>query len=235
MLKKTRENIYNLYKILFSQEFKGKLNSYCTDFTILKRDLFSNLSEFIYIYDSCDYVIGNPPYISLYGRRDKKKNESQRQFYLDNYQQFPTHVKNGKINYIMLFIEQGINFLKQNGVLSFIVDIAFFETAYQYCRQYLVQNYTIEKLVYNLKVFDNVTSGQILIEIKKNKPLLNHQVNLIDYDTNNINLISQSHWDNPQDEFRFRLPNSSDLTPIINKIFDKQDKTLKDIRKTTTN
>ena len=227
MINKTRDNICRLYKILFNQEFLGKLNYYYTDFTLLKRDLFSSLSEIFNIYNSCDYIIGNPPYISLYGRRDQKKNENQRQFYLENYQQFPPHVKNGKINYIMLFIEQGINFLKKEGVLSFIVDIAFFETAYQYCRQYLVQNYKIEKLVYNLKVFDHVTSGQIVIEIKKNKPLLNHKINLMNDETNKTSLVAQSNWNNPQDEYKFRLPNSSNLTQIINKIFAKQDKTLK--------
>ncbi|WP_373479856.1 Eco57I restriction-modification methylase domain-containing protein [Geminocystis sp.] len=228
MINKTKENISRLYKFLFDYEFEGNFNYYCLDFTLIKLDLFSTFSQiFTTMYGKLDYVIGNPPYISLYGRRDQKKNENQRIFYLENYQQFPSNIKNGKINYIMLFIEQSLNFLQENGTLSFIIDIAFLETAYQHCRKYLVENYTIKSLIYNLKVFDKVTSGQIIIEINKQKPSLTNKIKIVNLEINTINFISQSDWDSPDDEFRFRLPNSPNLTKIINKIYDKKDPTLK--------
>jgi len=120
-------------------------------------------------YEKFDYIIGNPPYITLYGRRDKKKSEEERAYYLKNYDQFPTTLKNGKINYIMLLIEHGINFLKTGGTLSFIIDVSFFETAYKYCRKYLLNNTRIRRLIFNIQGFDNVASGQIILTIDKIK------------------------------------------------------------------
>ena len=63
----------------------------------------------------------------------------------------------------MLFIERGLQFLKDGGCLSFIIDMAIFETAYMHCRKYLIENYTIDSLTYNIKGFDGVASGQVKI------------------------------------------------------------------------
>lgn len=230
MIEKTQENISELYYFLFKKKFTGKFNDYCLDFTKIKPDLFSiNSLNIFSVYGNCDYVLGNPPYITLYGRRDQKKNEHQRKYYLENYDQFPSSLKNGKINYVMLFIEQGLKFLKEEGSLSFIIDMAFIETAYKYCRKYIVENYTIKKLIYNLKVFDDVTSGQIIITIKKEKPTSINKIKVINSAVNNICFVSQSDWFSPHDEFRFRFPRDNNLSKIIQQIFDKKDPTLKEI------
>ncbi len=229
MIEKSQENISELYQILFEKPFDGKFNSYCLDFTLVKPnlDLFSNNFGDLYnFYNNFDYIIGNPPYVTLYGRRDKKKNERQRIYYLNQYSQFPSELKNGKINYVMLFIEHGINFLKPTGTLSFIVDLSFLETAYKYCRKYIIQNYTLRKFVYNIKGFEGVASGQIILEIDKTPPKLN-EVKVVNSENNSIYYIPQSKWNSPDDEFQFRLPISSDLTDILNKIFSKKDPTLK--------
>ena len=231
MIEQTKNNLSELYMAIFSKSFDGKYNSYCLDFTLVKPDLdlFSNdFSDFYDLYTKFDYIIGNPPYITLYGRRDKKKNEAQRIYYLDNYSQFPYEVKNGKINYVMLFIEHSIKFLKSTGTLSFIVDTSFLETAYKYCRKYIIQNYILRNFVYNIKGFEDVASGQIILVIDKINPKLN-QIKVINAEDNSIYYIPQSNWNSPDDEFQFRLPSCSDLTDIVNKIFLRQDPTLKDL------
>jgi len=231
MIEQTKNNLSELYMTIFNKSFDGKFNSYCLDFTLVKPDLdlFSNgFLDFYNMYGEFDYIVGNPPYITLYGRRDKKKNETQRIYYLNNYDQFPYEVKNGKINYIMLFIEHGIKFLKPTGTLSFIVDTSFLETAYKYCRKYIIQNYILRSFIYNIKSFEDVVSGQIILVIDKINPKL-HEIKVINSEDNSIYYIPQSHWNSPDDEFQFRLPNCSDLTDIVNKIFLKQDPTLKDL------
>jgi len=153
MVLKTENNIKDLFYFLFKKPYKGKLNKYCMDFTLKQKSLFQP-DNFLNLYKKFDFIIGNPPYISLYGRRDKKKNENQRIYYLKNYDQFPESVTNGKINYIMLFLEHSLSFLKERGTLSFIIDISFFEAAYLFCRKYLLENTKIKKLIYNIQEFE---------------------------------------------------------------------------------
>ena len=110
------KNMKQLYLTLFKENYNGNFNSFVCDFTNKKH---MNNIKF-------DYIVGNPPYISLYGRRDKKDNEKQRIEILKNYNQFPNDVKNGKINYVMLFIERAVELLKPNANLTYIIDVAFF-------------------------------------------------------------------------------------------------------------
>jgi len=229
MLEATKENISKLYFYLFKKKYSRKFNAYCHDFTKIQSDLSllqnNNLFQF---YNKFDFVIGNPPYISLYGRRDKKKNEEQRVYYLKHYNQFPNTLKNGKINYIMLFIEHGLKFLKKNGRLSFIIDLSFFETAYKHCRKFLVQNYTILTLSYNLTSFEGVASGQVILEVSNTPPQKN-TVRIFDAGTGNNSVIEQDYWNKPDDEFKFRIYHCRESNNIIKYIFAKKDLTLKSL------
>ena len=97
MVEKTKNNISELYSFLFNEEFKGSFNGITWDFTdkiSIGISLFDEIrtTPFSDLYNSFDYVIGNPPYVTLYGRRDKKENEEQRVNYLNNYNQFPSSV-----------------------------------------------------------------------------------------------------------------------------------------------
>lgn len=173
MVEKTKSNIQKLYTFLFDEDFQGSFNGITWDFTDKVSHGLSLFDEvkitpFSSLYKSFDYVIGNPPYVTLYGRRDKKENEEQRINYLNNYHQFPSSVKNGKLNLVMLFIEHSLDFLKENGKLSFIIDVSFFETAYEFTRKYLLDNTTIDELQVNIKDFD-VASGQVIIKLSKSE------------------------------------------------------------------
>ncbi len=229
MVEKTKSNIRKLYTFLFDEGFEGSFNGITWDFTDKASASFSLFEEvkntpFSNLYSSFDYVIGNPPYVTLYGRRDKKENEEQRINYLNNYQQFPSSVKNGKLNLVMLFIEHSLDFLTDKGKLSFIIDVSFFETAYEFTRKYLLDNTTIDELQVNIKDFD-VASGQVIIKLSKTKSL-NHKVQIIDHKTKNRYFIEQSSWYNKNDEYKFRYNGCSVSKQILDKVEAKKDKTI---------
>ncbi|MCU0393087.1 MAG: Eco57I restriction-modification methylase domain-containing protein [Thermoflexibacter sp.] len=234
MVEKTKENIQKLYFSWFGEAYKGTFQSFVSDFTIRNnqvKNLFIEAQNTVILerfYDKIDYVIGNPPYISLYGRRDKKQNEQQRINYLQNYNQFPVHVQNGKINLVMLFLEHSLDFLKPNAKLSFIIDLAFFETAYQHTRQFLLENTCIEKLITNITDFE-VTSGQLILQLSKSQKNKENQVIIIDEKTKQNYLLNQAIWKNPKDEYKFRLNFCDVSQEIINAIKAKNDKTILEV------
>lgn len=226
MIDITKNNISDLFLYLFNCEYEGKFNSFVEDFSNLESQ--SGKPQLANLYESIDYVIGNPPYISLYGRRDQKKNEDQRIYFLKNYEQFPSHLKNGKINYVMLFIERGLRFLKLGGKLSFVIDTSFFETAYEHCRKYLVENYTIESLTYNVQGFENVASGQTVLIVSNIRPR-NNSVLVTNDETKDEVYVKQETWNRPDDEYKFRISHCEESDSILEKIFSKGDKTLKEM------
>lgn len=228
MIKFAEHNICELFHFLFNAKYLGSFNSYISDFTMLNNYIDDDSNCLRLLYGNIDFIVGNPPYVTLYGRRDQKKNEEQRIYYLNNYIQFPNTLKNGKINYVMLFIEHGLKFLKKDGTLSFVIDVSFFETAYLHCRKYLVQNYTIESLTYNLQGFENVASGQLIINIRNRLPNGN-SVHVVDAETSNQIYINQDTWNTPSDEYKFRISHCGESDKIIEKIIKMGDPTLKNI------
>ena len=234
MVEKTRENIKKFYKIKFNKVYNGKFNAFVYDFTqriktkyknsLLDANLDVPLAFFL---GDFDYVVGNPPYVSLYGRRDRKKNENQRIYYLNRYSQFPSSLKNGKINYVMLFIEHSVDFLKENGKLSFIIDLAFFETAYQHTRKYLLDNTKILSIKYNVRDFE-VASGQIILTIQKNRVKDNNTI-VYNAEDNTKIIVNQNLWNNPKDQYRFRFSVCSKSNELIEKINNKKCPTLKEL------
>lgn len=233
MVDVTTENIQTLYKRHFKNTYKGKFNAFVFDFTqrikpkgnsLFDTALDVPLAKFI---EDIDYVIGNPPYVTLYGRRDRKKDEAQRAYYLSRYSQFPNSLKNGKINFVMLFLEQSIDFLKTGGKLSFIIDLAFFETAYEHTRKYLLDNTKILSIEYNIKDFE-VASGQVIIKVQKEK-VKNNIVSIIDAESKSTIKIDQSNWNNSNDQYRFKFNLCSVNQQIIDKIKKQKCRTLKEL------
>ncbi|KYG92150.1 MULTISPECIES: TaqI-like C-terminal specificity domain-containing protein [Metasolibacillus] len=169
-----------------------------------------------------DYVLGNPPYITLYGRRSVKKSEEKRNYYIDNYKFVPSHVKNGKFNMTMFFFEQSIDWLKENGSISFIVDVSLFETAYKYLRKYIIEKTKIKYLIIDLSTFDGVGSGQVIISLQKNSNLaenLENKVTVLNYETGEKQIILQKNW-YEEEENKFSIIDHR-ASEILKKIEEK--------------
>lgn len=234
MVEKTKQNIKEYYQERFDETYNGSFNSFVYDFTqrITPKHNSSLFDSYLDVplarfLNKINYVIGNPPYVSLYGRRDRKKDENQRIYYLNRYSQFPDSLKNGKINYVMLFIEHAFDFLKENGKLSFIIDLAFFETAYEHTRKFLLANTKILSIKYNIKDFE-VASGQVILTIQKTK-VEDNIVSIINAEDNSAIKVDQRFWNNPSDQYRFRFNTCPKSTEIIRKINAKMCPTLKEL------
>lgn len=180
---------------------------------------FKSINDYDYKFD---YIVGNPPYITLYGRRAMKKTEELRNYYIKNYEFVPSNVINGKFNITMFFFEQSLNWIKEGGVISFIVDTSLFETAYKDLRKYILENSKINYLITDLSVFDGVGSGQVIITIQKSSDLsnnLNNKVNIINYKTKKKNIVHQEKW-YKEEENKFLIIDDLALN-ILNKIDKK--------------
>ncbi len=231
MITRTKENISNLYESFFDEKYKGRFNAFTYDFTEKVKNDFTLFNEtknkdLGLLLKNIDYVVGNPPYVTLYGRRDRKKNEMQRINYLSQYRQFPKSLKNGKINYVMLFLEHSLDYLKKNGKLAFVIDISFFETAYKYTRKYLLENTKINTIENNISNFDSVASGQLIIKVENNLDK-NNVVKVKNFFTEETQEINQADWLNENDEYKFRLTFSDITQNILDKIGKKSPRTLK--------
>lgn len=177
----------------------------CSDF-VIKNNSFKDFS----------IIIGNPPYITLYGKQSRNMTEEKRAYY--NTFDFVQNKKgNNKFNVSMFFIENGLKALKKDGTLVYILDISFLETAYIDIRKYIAEKFCIDKMIYNLSIFENVASGQIIIKISK-KNNENNVITLIDYETNKKKYIKQEQWNNHSNKYKYFIPLEDIQSQIINKI-----------------
>ena len=164
--------------------------------TTQKKDINKKLQYFnTKTSDKFDIILGNPPYVALYGRRSIQKNESLREYYIKNYDFIPSSVVNGKLNITMFFIEQAIKLCNKNGIISFVIDISFFETAFELIRKYILENTTILNLILNINSFENVASGQIIL-IFKNQRLetTNSRFLISDFSSGKHKKFPQIEW-----------------------------------------
>ncbi|VXD22213.1 hypothetical protein PL8927_740018 [Planktothrix serta PCC 8927] len=171
------ENYY-----FIDQQIYNKLNFYVTDFTIKAPFGFDFLKNFNSLYQDSpevleikkshkfDYIFGNPPFITFYGRRSKKLLESYRKYYLENYEFIPNSVMNGKLNSYMFFIEQGLNLLNKNGHLIYLLDNSIYETSGEHIRKWIIANFQIHSITQGFSDFNNVCSGQTIWHIIQCKP-----------------------------------------------------------------
>ena len=167
----------------------------------------------IYNYDFCEkniknkyvVIVGNPPFVTLYGRRSRNMTEEKRAYY-NKFKFVINKKKNNKFNLSMFFIENSLDLLKTNGTLSFILDISFFEDAYIDMRKYLLDNYTIEELTTNVNGFENVASNQIILTVLNKKSNIEDNVKYSNYSTKETKLFSQDIWNRKDKKYNFLLP-----------------------------
>ena len=114
-----------------------------------------------------DVVIGNPPYVTIGGKEDTLFQKSEVDYLLSKY------ISNQyKPNLYAFFYEKGLNILRQNGFVSFIVPRTFIDNVYYAkLRQHFTDVSTIvEILKLSYEVFEEATTGGTSIcLIKRNK------------------------------------------------------------------
>ncbi len=120
-----------------------------------------------------DCIIGNPPYVVL------ESNDEQLEFFKKEY----LSSRGGKINLYKIFIERGVDLLRQKGFLGFICPSNYLSSAdSKSLRQVLLkQTNLIEIIEYSEKdrVFEGVVQALTTIVFQKNQDHIDHKFNII--------------------------------------------------------
>jgi type I restriction-modification system DNA methylase subunit len=109
-----------------------------------------------------DVIIGNPPYVRL---------ESMKEVSLGleklNYK---TYEKRGDL--YALFVEKGINILKNKGIISFIMPNKWLQAGYGKTLREFILNFEFIELIDfgDFQIFDGATTYPCIFNIKKDKP-----------------------------------------------------------------
>lgn len=110
-----------------------------------------------------DYVIGNPPYISY-----RNLDEEERIFIKSNFKT----CKFGKPDYCYAFIENAINYLKNDGEMVYLIPNSIFKNVFaQKLREMILEHLVIIFDYPNQKLFSNALTSSAIMILKKNSNL----------------------------------------------------------------
>ena len=109
-----------------------------------------------------DVVIGNPPYVRLESIRNVSLGLEKL-----NYK---TYEKRGDL--YALFVEQGINILKESGIISYIMPNKWLQAGYGKSLREFVLNFEFRELIDfgDFQIFEGATTYPCIINIKNDKP-----------------------------------------------------------------
>ena len=117
-----------------------------------------------------DCIIGNPPYVTL---QLGKKQESQKDYFLNYYKSKFYNSFEYKVNLFGLFMEQSLGLLIDKGIFSYIVPNSFFNAnTFKKIRKYFLNNGNFDVLFdLRYKVFEQAEIGgnAIFIFVKNDK------------------------------------------------------------------
>lgn len=173
------------------------------------------------VKEGFDIVIANPPFISYYGNTGSNLSNSDKKYYVENY----NSVKkiDDRINSMNLMLEKGISLLNDSGHLSFITNKTLSVLpSYLNIRKYILDNCRISYLISDLDPFEAIVDCIVFGLCKESCANYNLKVSrgdLIIFKEKNIKQIV----DNRLCEFIF-----SDNQNILAKI-EKPHNSLKDI------
>lgn len=197
-------------------------NSLIADKAVAGDKAFDWENEFpdIFAKGGFDVVIGNPPYVNIYNMSN-----TDREFFNSSIHFPSTHLK---YDLYVLFFDLGLNILKQNGYLSFIIPSVILTVPYgTILRKNIIENFTLNQIVdfTGFKVFADAMVESCILEIKKS-PSENNSVviyrpsiNIYDF-TDNKNEILQKQFLSTE-SFQFRIDLNSKIISIVEKLKSK--------------
>jgi hypothetical protein len=162
-----------------------------------------------------DAVIGNPPWVSLSGKFGNDiLNEDAQQYLIKKY--------NGNTyrpNLYEYFIHRGLELVKKNGYLSFIVPDRFgFNEQFINLRKKILNNFTIEELLYKVD-FPNIVTDTLIFRIK-NSQKKNYKIQ-VGESAKELQSKENKEYLN-DNEYKFTYESSDTIGNVLNKIFENQ-------------
>ncbi len=212
-IKQLRESLTN-YSLM-----DAKWNSYENVFKNRKVDFFNPTYFFPSAKNGFDVVVANPPYIQL--SKDFSIEESYKTQLRDTFK-----TSGGRLNTFIFFIHKGIDLLKANGVLTYIIpNTILTQDYYKYTREQILRNNFLKKIVNYIDMpFENAVVENVTIIIKKNE-VDNYPIEIYTDDLETISLVSTKSKNNflTQNNFSFNV----NTNEVIEFIFSRNIKPLK--------
>jgi len=166
-----------------------------------------------------DVVIGNPPYVRL-GTLPRQERNFYKDFFKSASKQYDIYV---------LFIEKGINLLKDGGRLGFITSSKFFASAYgRQIRKYILENCCVEKVidVSNFPVFKDAAIYPFIFILRKESDTEKRKANIVEAATDlatEVEFSALKYKSNfiPQARFEAGDRYTLDISLVFPNIIDK--------------
>ena len=176
-----------------------------------KPKVFEINSVFESINTKFDFIATNPPWGAYFSKSNKK-------ILIDKYPNISSY------EIFSYFINNSLKILKNNGILSFILPVSFLNVKiHKDIRKIIVKNTTILKIFEFGRIFENVFTDVIRIDVKNNKS----NENKIEINNKNIKYKIYQNEFTTDDNFTFYTKISPDELKIIKKIHTKAYFTLK--------
>ncbi|MDI6737278.1 MAG: N-6 DNA methylase, partial [Nanoarchaeota archaeon] len=158
-----------------------------------------------------DFIIGNPPWISLKGKhKNMEVSDEELKYYIETY-----HCDTYMPNTYELFIRKGFQLLNKDGYFSFIVpDRLCANQQFIELRKYILENFTIKNLWFKVK-FPGIIADTVIFVIQNKKP--QHNIIEIKEGASNVSYsIPQEVYLNSSDFAWFFI--KQEILDIFNKI-----------------
>lgn len=209
-----RFNIYQTDSLRIPEEkeklnlFPGGLTDYLIDAEIVKRIKLKQ-GEF---KDGFDFVVGNPPYVTVWGIDSKTKKYLRERF----------ETAKGRFNTFTIFLEKGILFLEQGKVLGFVVPQGLLtHEEYKFIRRFVLKTCQINHLtLLPYGTFESaVETLVIIIKREHNEDIRSRHRLTVSMSTDkgikSYAIAQETFEHNPLQQF------SIFITPKLEKVFEK--------------
>lgn len=206
-------------------------DSLVDDQKVIKEKAFKWNEEFEPIMESggFDVIIGNPPYVFT---RERNFGAGAKEFFKENYsnrielESKSKAKQSGKLNLFALFLIRGIDLLKEEGLLSFIIPNTFLRVnTYIKLRKFILNHCKILNIAdAGTGVFEGVTASTVIVVLQKEseeKKRKNNKINvskLSAHDENgDVHQIVQEDFMN-NENYVFNIISNKKFSDITSKI-----------------
>jgi hypothetical protein len=166
--------------------------------------LLRNIIAVQALVGKCSYVVGNPPWVRIHNldknilnylrenyewvkKRGRGEQSEESIAFNPKFKKTKTPFAE-QVDYSVVFVERGLEFLKEGGVLSYVITSKVAKATYAgKMREDLIKKYTLLELIdyslYPVQLFKDVVNYPLIISVKKAHPPKGHRIKVTVYNT----------------------------------------------------